>query len=83
MGLCGSVANLLLTQSYRLAEASLVTPIKYLSLVFAATAGYIIFGESLKTTTIIGALFIVVGTYIIFRREETLKKQVVPPRYET
>jgi len=35
MGLCGSVANLLLTQSYRLAEASLVTPIKYLSLVFA------------------------------------------------
>ena len=27
MGLCGSVANLLLTQSYRLAEASLVTPI--------------------------------------------------------
>ena len=33
MGLCGSVANLLLTQSYRLAEASLVTPIKYLSLV--------------------------------------------------
>ena len=37
MGLCGSVANLLLTQSYRLAEASLVTPIKYLSLVFAKT----------------------------------------------
>jgi drug/metabolite transporter (DMT)-like permease len=34
LGLCGSVANLLLTQSYRLAEASLVTPIKYLSLVF-------------------------------------------------
>ena len=35
LGLCGSLGNLLLTQSYRLAEASLVTPIKYLSLVFA------------------------------------------------
>ena len=57
--------------------------IKYLSLVFAATAGYFIFGEALKITTLVGALFIVVGTYIIFRREETLKKQVVPPRYET
>src|SRR6056300_410388 len=37
MGLCGSVANLFLTQRYRLAEASLVTPIKYLRLVFAIT----------------------------------------------
>ena len=61
----------------------LVTPIKYLSLVFAATAGYFLFDEALKTTTLIGALFIVVGSYIIFRREEILKKQVVPPRYET
>ena len=44
---------------------------------------YFIFGETLKLTTLVGAGFIVVGTYIIFRRERTLKKQVVPPRYET
>ena len=48
LGLCGSVANLLLTQSYRLAEASLVTPIKYLSLVFAILFGYFIWSESSK-----------------------------------
>ena len=66
-----------------MAETGLVTPIKYLSLVFAATAGYFLFDETLKITTLIGALFIVVGTYIIFRREQILKKQVVPPRYET
>ena len=41
LGLCGSVANLLMTQSYRLAEASLVTPIKYLSLVFAIIFGFL------------------------------------------
>ena len=45
MGLCGSIANLLLTQSYRLAEASLVTPIKYLSLVFAIIFGFLIWSE--------------------------------------
>ena len=45
MGLCGSIANLLLTQSYRLAEASLVTPIKYLSLVFAIVFGFLIWSE--------------------------------------
>jgi len=83
LGLAGGYANILLTQSLRMADTGLVTPIKYLSLVFAATAGYFIFGESLKLTTLVGAAFIVVGTYIIFRREETLKKQVVPPRYET
>ena len=83
LGLAGGYANILLTQSLRMADTGLVTPIKYLSLVFAATAGYFIFGEALKLTTLIGALFIVAGTYIIFRREYTLKKQLVPPRYET
>ena len=83
LGLAGGYANILLTQSLRMADTGLVTPIKYLSLVFAASAGYFIFEESLKTTTLIGAVFIVVGSYIIFRREEILKKQVVPPRYET
>ena len=83
LGLAGGYANILLTQSLRMADTGLVTPIKYLSLVFAASAGYFIFGEALKLTTLIGAAFIVVGTYIIFKREQTLKKQVVPPRYET
>ncbi len=83
LGLAGGYANILLTQSLRMADAGLVTPIKYLSLVFAATAGYFIFDESLKLTTLTGALFIVAGSYIIFRREKTLKKQIVPPRYET
>ena len=83
LGLAGGYANILLTQSLRMADTGLVTPIKYLSLVFAATAGYFIFGEELKLTTLVGAGFIVVGTYIIFRREQFLNKQVVPPRYET
>ena len=54
--LCGSVANLLLTQSYRLAEASLVTPIKYLSLVYAITFGFIIWGEVPKPLMLAGAI---------------------------
>ena len=41
-GLVGSVANILLTVSLRYAEASLVTPTKYLNLVFAILLGYFI-----------------------------------------
>ena len=80
MGLCGSIANLLLTQSYRLAEASLVTPIKYLSLVYAITFGFIIWGESPKPLMLTGALLVVSSSLIIFIREKKLKKEIVNPR---
>ncbi len=80
MGLCGSVANLLLTQSYRLAEASLVTPIKYLSLVFAIVFGFLIWSEIPKLLTLFGALLVITSSLIIFIRENKLKKQIINPR---
>ena len=80
LGLCGSVANLLLTQSYRLAEASLVTPIKYLSLVFAIIFGYFIWSEIPKILTLFGASLVIASSLIIFMRENKLKKQIVTPR---
>jgi len=80
LGLCGSVANLLLTQSYRLAEASLVTPIKYLSLVFAILFGYFIWNEVPKVLTLLGASLVIISSLIIFMRENKLKKQIVTPR---
>ncbi|MDC0418682.1 DMT family transporter [Pelagibacteraceae bacterium] len=80
MGLCGSVANLLLTQSYRLAEASLVTPIKYSSLVYAIIFGFIIWGEVPKPLMLAGALLVILSSLIIFIREKKLKKEIVIPR---
>ena len=80
MGLCGSIANLLLTQSYRLAEASLVTPIKYLSLVFAIIFGYFIWSEIPKMLTLFGAALVITSSLIIFMRENKLKKQIIAPR---
>ena len=80
MGLCGSVANLFLTQSYRLAEASLVTPIKYLSLVFAILFGYFIWSEVPKVLTLLGAALVITSSLIIFMRENKLKKQIIIPR---
>ena len=40
IGLLGGIANLLLTQSYKLAEVTLTTPLKYLSLVIAIIFGF-------------------------------------------
>jgi len=80
LGLCGSIANLLLTQSYRLAEASLVTPIKYLSLVFAIIFGFFIWNEVPKVLTLLGAGLVIISSFIIFIRENKLNKQIVAPR---
>ena len=80
MGLCGSIANLLLTQSYRLAEASLVTPIKYLSLVFAIIFGLIIWGEVPKPLMLAGSGLVIISSLIIFIREKKLQKEIVNPR---
>ena len=74
------IANLLLTQSYRLAEASLVTPIKYLSLVFAIVFGFLIWSEIPKLLTLFGALLVITSSLIIFMRENKLKKQIINPR---
>ena len=80
LGLCGSLGNLLLTQSYRLAETSLVTPIKYLSLVFAIFFGFLIWNEIPKILTLIGAGLVVASSFVIFVRETKLKTQTINPR---
>ena len=80
MGVCGSIGNLLLTQSYRMSEASLVTPIKYLSLVFAIVFGFLIWSEVPKFLTLVGAFLVVMSSFIIFIRESQLKKEIIEPR---
>ena len=74
IGLLGGIANLLLGQSYKLSEVSLVTQLKYLSLVFAIVFGYLIWNEIPSYKTLLGSLLVVLSSLIIFRREIYLKK---------
>ncbi len=74
IGIFGGVANLWLSQSYKYSEVSLVTPLKYLALVFAIIFGYFIWGEVPTVKTIIGAFLVIISTLIIFRREIYNKK---------
>tara|TARA_B100000700_G_scaffold323233_1_gene426553 strand:+ start:4849 stop:5739 length:891 start_codon:yes stop_codon:yes gene_type:complete len=82
IGLFGSIANLLLTKSYQLAEVSLTTPLKYLTLVFAVLFGFYFFEEIPTIYTISGASLIVVSSAIIFIREHELKKPITLPRQQ-
>ena len=82
VGILGGVANLWLTQSYKFSEVSLVTPLKYLALVFAILFGYFIWNEVPTTKTLAGASLVIISSFIIFKREMTLKKRVSVARHE-
>jgi len=69
VGIFGGVANLWLSQSYKYSEVSLVTPLKYLALVFAIFFGYLIWGEVPTIKTLMGAFLVIISTLIIFRRK--------------
>tara|TARA_B100000674_G_C37786830_1_gene889863 strand:- start:421 stop:1080 length:660 start_codon:yes stop_codon:yes gene_type:complete len=82
IGIFGGVANLWLSQSYKYSEVSLVTPLKYLALVFAIIFGFLIWGEVPTYKTLLGAMLVIVSSLIIFRREIILNKQFSIQRNE-
>lgn len=70
-GLLGGVGQILLTSSYRHADASLVAPFDYASILFVIVIGYAVFDEA-PTLTMIGgaALIILAGVLIIWRERQ-------------
>jgi drug/metabolite transporter (DMT)-like permease len=82
IGILGGLANLWLSQSYKLSEVSLVSPLKYLALIFAIIFGYLIWDEVPTFKTLLGALLVIFSSFIIFKRELSLKNRVSVARHE-
>ena len=82
VGLFGGVANLWLSQSYKFSEVSLVTPLKYLGLIFAIFFGYLIWGEVPSLKSLIGGILVILSSIIIFRREIIIKKVPTIQRHD-
>lgn len=81
-GLFGVLGQLLMTYSYRYAQASTIAPLDYTSLIIAVILGFLIFAEVPHTSMWIGAPLVVTSGLIILWREYHLKKQVSRPRPE-
>jgi len=82
IGILGGIANLWLSQSYKLSEVSLVTPLKYLALVFAIIFGYFIWDEIPTSKTLMGSVLVILSSFIIFRREMFLNKNTSVSSHE-
>jgi drug/metabolite transporter (DMT)-like permease len=71
IGLCGGLAHILLTESYRLAPASVVAPFDYTSMVWVFLLGYFFFNELPSLFVFIGAAIIAgAGLFVIWRERQ-------------
>ncbi|MBY6202659.1 DMT family transporter [Maritalea mobilis] len=71
-GLFGGLGQILLTSSYRHADASLIAPFEYSSMLLALAVGYTVFGEVPTVTMLAGAALIVTAGVAIILRERHL-----------
>lgn len=71
-GLAGGIGQILLTSSYRHADASLIAPFEYTSMLLAIIVGYSVFGEVPTSTMLTGAALIVTAGIAIIWRERKL-----------
>ncbi len=85
-GLLGGFGQILLTSSYRFADASLIAPFEYTSMLLALTIGYLIFDEVPTLTMLAGATIIIAAGVLIIWRERQLglerarQRKAVPPQ---
>lgn len=67
-GFAGGIAQILLTESYRNADMSIIAPFEYTSLVLSVIVGYFVFAEVPTLNTLAGgALVVAAGIFIILR----------------
>jgi drug/metabolite transporter (DMT)-like permease len=67
-GILGGVGQILLTQSYRYADTSIIAPFEYTTMIWALLFGWFMFGD-LPTTSMLAGAAIVAGTglFIVWR----------------
>ena len=81
LGICGFIVacgGYLLSQAYRLGQASVVAPFEYTSLPFALIIGYILWGDWPDWISLVGSVLIISsGLLIVYFENRTNKKPLV------
>lgn len=68
IGILGGIGQILMTQSYRFADASLIAPFDYTTIIWAVLIGWILFGQLPTGTVLIGGAVVAsAGLFVIWR----------------
>ena len=71
-GLLGGLGQICLTAAYRFAEAGVVAPFSYASMLLALAIGQLAFGEAPRPSALAGAALVVAGGALVVWRESRL-----------
>jgi drug/metabolite transporter (DMT)-like permease len=72
VGVVGGVAQIFLTESYRLADASLIAPFEYSTILWALAIGFFAFGDLPSGWTLVGGAIVVASSVAVVIRERQL-----------
>ncbi|SLN18539.1 Riboflavin transporter [Roseovarius litorisediminis] len=71
-GIFGGSAQIFMTSAYRFADASVIAPFDYASILFALIIGYLIFDEVPTLTVLCGAALVITAGCVVILRERQL-----------
>lgn len=71
-GIIGGLGQILLTSSYRFAEAGVLAPFTYVSMLWSVLIGYVWFSEVPTVPMLLGAMLVIAAGVIIVLRERAL-----------
>ncbi|MDO8878457.1 MAG: DMT family transporter [Pseudolabrys sp.] len=74
-GVLGGIAHIVLTESYRLASASVIAPFDYSAMLWALLLGYWVFGELPSALVYVGATIVAAAGLAVLFRERWLGLQ--------
>ncbi|MDH5559004.1 MAG: DMT family transporter [Alphaproteobacteria bacterium] len=84
IGLIGGTAQLFLTQSLRLGEAAVVSPLRYSSIIWAVLFGYLFWGSLPDAMVVTGLVIVISSGLYILHRETRLslveRRRDLPPQ---
>jgi Predicted permeases len=70
-GVLGGIGQILLTESYSLADMSVIVPFEYTTMIWAVALGWFIFGELPSATIITGGVIVAMsGIFIVWRERQ-------------
>ena len=75
ISLTGIAGHYLFIKALELTPAVILQPFNYFILVWAIVVGYLVYGEVLSTSSLLGALLVIAGGLLVARREYVLSKQ--------
>ncbi len=84
VGLVGGIAQIFMSQAFRLAEAAVISPLKYSSMIWVVLFGYALWGELPAAHVVVGVGILILSGLYILHREARLalpaRRRAVPLR---